>query len=1236
MRVRPSPTENGIMVFSQIQVIDVNGNNIALGKPTYSTSYTLATSDIAVDGTSRTRSGDANLFMTRGGTQYQEYWQVDLEKNMQIGAIVFIGRGDIINSGAEGMFIDIIQDGSYVPSITKRLLNKNEIQVTTYENDISLLPATSQSATSGLNAIAINNIGFPIVGFAPPKAVQDMQASLDLCKIVELGDIEKIQDMVNISYKQATWLQPFIRINITTKCKQEVIQEYSTEEADFKTIFSQQNQASNDTQCNRALTGDMLALIPFYSRNFLINWIFNRSKRLIDFAASTSSAGSSTFPVQLTVPTYGLNISSPSLLNSIAQQFYEFLGGNYTMTYIYDILQIGTNIIDMRFDVTVYNDDNSSNILIDALKQQYKSIIDSNYVTQGNLDTAKNNYQERLSSLEGSKSADTSAPFVGVVGRMFYTLNSTTGAITITGMTLDNRAVTSFITDLNGGISAQVGGGDGNVNFITKTKYVLNPTENFNCFDEATLKRMMSDYIDTVNADNTILQNSTYYCPPGTYPNSSCPAQNPLDTSSGILMVNSIKGVTQVSPRQCAVHWSETLYSSVTNLPASSNYPIDRYGLISYSKDNIEWNVSELTFDISGLKFYRSPTIAPCVFNPTLYAISKPSLSELNPASPYDVRSIQTHYIQNYFTNGNTEVCPDILPTYTFNAADYAAVGYTTAPGDTRGYTLATAMNEYATSKIFSNLPVKSGFTISVLPSPIVFPKPMPAESVLDNYNGNCPTNSCDSVDVLFTLADQYNSDPTKPGTIALITRSFTPNPSQCDVEVELNYDSMISHPIITKNQIKKGTVSLSTGANGSLQADSVLQPLTGLTKTTLAMYVSRDKNNCDYILLDVSGVNSGTSIQPNTPQLYEPMVYSIKLAERVDMGSAVSKIRRDFSPIAGSAKSVLRNYRLQTYAAVGDLTTLAKCPTTSCSNSTIMNSLMSFYQQKTGTTISTILNVGTLNETTCDISFTTSTNQTLGARFTMTPGAGPCTFTPTAYSSILPSPSYDDLLAMGSTTAPTSAVASSTGSTAGFVNYVNPVNGFTDYSPTTVDPYPISKRGFGLDRARNSDPPIKDKQFVVPLEQEVLVPESADETPVTAYKFLRFRPLKTRNPTNPSVHVSKFTFFLDDKAISLVKGKVSNPMGTWEGSITDVTGAGFKSGWSDDHKSPLLFAFPDAIAVNGYSFTTTIPENGLQGDPISWKLEGSLNSTYWTTLDVQTNFPTPVERFKEIAVISF
>jgi hypothetical protein len=132
------------------------------------------------------------------------------------------------------------------------------------------------------------------------------------------------------------------------------------------------------------------------------------------------------------------------------------------------------------------------------------------------------------------------------------------------------------------------------------------------------------------------------------------------------------------------------------------------------------------------------------------------------------------------------------------------------------------------------------------------------------------------------------------------------------------------------------------------------------------------------------------------------------------------------------------------------------------------------------------------------------------------------------------------------------------------------------------------------------------------------------------AYKFLRFTPLETRSPTAAAVNVGKFIFFYDEYPLFL-KGTVTNPMGTWEGTMADVIGPDIRPGWSDAHKKSLTFAFRDPIAVDAYSFTTALPEMGIEGDPISWKLEGSSNGTFWTILDTQKRFATPITRFADL-----
>jgi hypothetical protein len=173
--------------------------------------------------------------------------------------------------------------------------------------------------------------------------------------------------------------------------------------------------------------------------------------------------------------------------------------------------------------------------------------------------------------------------------------------------------------------------------------------------------------------------------------------------------------------------------------------------------------------------------------------------------------------------------------------------------------------------------------------------------------------------------------------------------------------------------------------------------------------------------------------------------------------------------------------------------------------------------------------------------------------------------------------------------------------------------------------------RGFGLDGIRNYDAAIKDTQFKLPLEQQE--PERALRDAPPSYRFLRFTVTATRVQDAAATNVGKFTFFYEEKPL-LLKGSVTNPMGTWEGALTDVTGPGTRPGWSDAHKKPIVFAFRDPIAVDAYSFTTALPEAGIDGDPVCWKLDGSQNGTFWIPLDIEKNYPTPLRRFTDLEKI--
>jgi hypothetical protein len=140
------------------------------------------------------------------------------------------------------------------------------------------------------------------------------------------------------------------------------------------------------------------------------------------------------------------------------------------------------------------------------------------------------------------------------------------------------------------------------------------------------------------------------------------------------------------------------------------------------------------------------------------------------------------------------------------------------------------------------------------------------------------------------------------------------------------------------------------------------------------------------------------------------------------------------------------------------------------------------------------------------------------------------------------------------------------------------------------------------------------------------------------SYKYIRFRPVKTRDPSAPTVEVGKFRFLLGKSEVDLRFAKVTNPMGSWVGDLQDVVGGGFRRGFSDLHKRPIIFAFPYAMMMNGFTWTTANPDRGVGGDPVQWKLEGSQNGTYWVTLRDQTkhDYPVPFERYQELPLFRF
>jgi hypothetical protein len=1006
-----------------------------------------------------------------------------------------------------------------------------------------------------------------------------MTDSINIAQKVNLSIPEFIDYYLRVAYPTPAGdsFKPYIR-NRYKFCQPEVFQNYDARSASFKNYFSITNQLSNRISCNILLDPTKLSLLPFAARNFIIQWVYDRSVRYnahctielpvtiaaLRAAASTNTnlinaysdaaenCNTSTIP-QITYTAPQVNITSATFIDNLGQQFYELMNGNFIMSYIYDVQSIGQTILDVRFDIVAHVDIDAgiSGPLAD-LKAQYERLKANTKLSQDMVDTINIDYTNKLNEAVNNQMQAVTQPIYGVVVRLFYTTKTLPDStaidkngINLTGMIFDEKAVTSFIEEMNCGIPVPSGTDPGNVNMVPSIKYTLNKNivENLDCQNEQVLKRIMNDYLGAVMGNSKILKGRT------AIPN--------VDTTKTSIFIKSIRGATQISPTQCAIAWSEELYDPLTNMavyiPSTASGGtggstltniVNRQAVFHYTFDTKNWYVTELTFNTgkngSNIKFYPTLTIPDCRFDIPTYKLSNSATSTMTDLDVYK------YFVLNTLKSGEGAICPSVLPAYSFDASGYI---YTNnlqiGTGDTylsSNTTYAAALQDYKTKlRNGINPVVKNNNSIVLFPTPYTYTKPLPYRSNLDSYNNKCPTTNCEDLDVLYSLAQQYNSDITIPGTIVRITRAFTTSPYQCDIEADISYTGR-DLDILSGSLIPKGGIKYSAGSRG-LERTSTSTGSSGSgiqTAQKLSMSIQLDRISCTYLLARAGLPGSGTAIQNNTPYLYKNLEYATEFALRSvpAAGSAAKSIANTTTSVVGSTRATLTNYRVHTYAAAADIKD------------------------------------------------------------------------PTATHSVTPSPPPWPSIENGSVPLTVTPPV---------------VSGFTDYSP-------LNHRAFGIDRARNSDDsPLKEIQYKPPLDQEL--PKAETGRPYPTYKYIRFHAIKLRVPS-AGVGVNKFSFFFDGNPVIFPTTSVLNRMGTWSGSLKDVTGDGPCLGFYDIEGKPLVFAFYKPMTIDSYSWTTS--SEAADSDPISWKLEGSSNGTYWTLLHRQDGYPTPLERLKGLPVFHF
>jgi hypothetical protein len=148
------------------------------------------------------------------------------------------------------------------------------------------------------------------------------------------------------------------------------------------------------------------------------------------------------------------------------------------------------------------------------------------------------------------------------------------------------------------------------------------------------------------------------------------------------------------------------------------------------------------------------------------------------------------------------------------------------------------------------------------------------------------------------------------------------------------------------------------------------------------------------------------------------------------------------------------------------------------------------------------------------------------------------------------------------------------------------------------------------------------DELMQLPLEGGGFIYDSVEEStiaPKTVYiKYIRFQCTEIRN--SDKVEVGGFRFLHNSTPVPFSKIQTWNPH-------TGESSAYSGGTWSDSDQNTIVFCFSEPLEVNEYEIRTSAVS--MDYDPLRWKLEGSMNGSFWTILDDRTKKETgiPLDR---------
>jgi hypothetical protein len=128
-------------------------------------------------------------------------------------------------------------------------------------------------------------------------------------------------------------------------------------------------------------------------------------------------------------------------------------------------------------------------------------------------------------------------------------------------------------------------------------------------------------------------------------------------------------------------------------------------------------------------------------------------------------------------------------------------------------------------------------------------------------------------------------------------------------------------------------------------------------------------------------------------------------------------------------------------------------------------------------------------------------------------------------------------------------------------------------------------------------------------------------------HKYIKFTPLAMRSKDADAVQLGHIGFRSGGANVSVAGAVGTNPRGNnpTVGMPGNAIDGMTNTKWIDMNKGKLIITFANPVHADEFCFTTAIDD--IDRDPVSWRLEGSMDYVSWTTLHEQTSYATPMAR---------